>query len=129
MSVLTLYFGWPSGAVYSNLLASLICAVVVFVRLKARLIEQHAEVLAQNARHHEQHLAQAETHHKAIMVQAGKHQDELLAKANSLHEGMRSHVSAVGSHVVTAAVQVPQKLLDDIKAAPKAKAKPDGGQM
>ena len=52
MSVFLLYFGWPAGAVYSNLLASLICAVAVWWRLRARMIAHHLEVLAQNERHH-----------------------------------------------------------------------------
>ena len=106
MSVLAFYFGWPDGAVWSNLLASLICAVLVWWRLRARMIAQHAEHLAQAARHHREHLEQSETHHAAIMRQA-----------DSLHEGLKSHVSAVGSHMASA-VAVPQQLLDDIKKAP-----------
>ena len=63
MSVLRLYFGWPAGAVYSNLLASAICAALVWWRLRARMILHHAEHLAETERRHLEHLAQAEQHH------------------------------------------------------------------
>jgi hypothetical protein len=52
MSVFLYYFGWPDGAVWSNLLASVICAGVVWWRLRARMIAQHVEQLAQAERHH-----------------------------------------------------------------------------
>jgi hypothetical protein len=52
VSVLNLYFGWPAGAVYSNLLASAICAGLVWWRLRARMVAHHLELLAQNERHH-----------------------------------------------------------------------------
>lgn len=55
MSVFLLYFGWPAGAVYSNLLASAICVAVAWWRLRARMIAHHLE-----------HLAQAEAHHLAL---------------------------------------------------------------
>jgi hypothetical protein len=54
VSVFLLYFGWPAGAVYSNLLASLICALLVWWRLRARMITHHLEQLAQRERHHEE---------------------------------------------------------------------------
>lgn len=52
MSVLAFYFGWPLGAVYSNLLASVICAALVWWRVRARMIAHHLEQLAQRERHH-----------------------------------------------------------------------------
>ena len=52
MTVLAFYFGWPEGAVYSNLLASAICAGAVWWRLRARMIAHHVEVLVQAERHH-----------------------------------------------------------------------------
>jgi uncharacterized protein HemX len=123
VSVLGYYFGWPDGAVWSNLVASAICVGVVYFRVRARMVAQHAEVLAQAHRHHAEHLAQAEQHHAAMMNQAERQQDELLAKADGLHADMRAHVTSIGSHVLTAAVDVPQKLLDDIAKSPKAGAK------
>lgn len=50
--ILTFYFGWPTGAVWSNLLASLICSIIVWWRLRARMIIHHNETLAQQERHH-----------------------------------------------------------------------------
>ena len=61
MSVVLFYFGWPDGAVWSNLLASVICAGVVWWRLRARMIAHHAEQLAQSARHHKEHMAAIRT--------------------------------------------------------------------
>lgn len=52
MGVLAFYFGWPLGAVWSNLLASAICAALVWWRVRARMILHHAEQMAQRERHH-----------------------------------------------------------------------------
>ena len=57
MSVLHFYFGWPDGAVWSNLLASAICAAFVWWRLRARIIAHHAAMLIQADRHHAEHMA------------------------------------------------------------------------
>jgi hypothetical protein len=54
VSILHFYFGWPEGAVWSNLLASAICAGLVWWRLRARMIAHHVEQLAQRERHHEE---------------------------------------------------------------------------
>ena len=98
MSILSFYFGWPDGAVWSNLLASAICAVLVWWRLHKQSAAQHAEALAQSARHHVEALAQAEAHHAAL----------------------KKHIAAgVASAAGAAAVAVPQQLLDDIRNAPK----------
>jgi primosomal protein N'' len=53
VSILHFYFGWPEGAVWSNLLASAICSVLIWWRLRARMIAHHVEQLAQRDRHHE----------------------------------------------------------------------------
>ena len=66
VSVLNLYFGWPAGAVYSNLIASLICVGVAWWRLRARMIAHHAELVAQAAIHHAERLAAAERHHEEL---------------------------------------------------------------
>lgn len=52
MSVLAFYFGWPLGAIYSNLLASVICGAFVWWRIRARMITHHLEQMAQRERHH-----------------------------------------------------------------------------
>ena len=59
MSWLADYFGLPAGAVWSNLIASLICVGVAWWRLRARLVRHHVQAL-----HHKQQLAQAEKHHQ-----------------------------------------------------------------
>ena len=69
MSVFLFYFGLPDGAVWSNLLASVICAVVVWWRLRARMIAHHAELLAQAARHHKEHMAATRTSQVAVPQQ------------------------------------------------------------
>jgi len=66
VSVLNLYFGWPAGAVYSNLIASLICVGVAWWRLRARIIAHHIEQIAQKERHHAEQLAQAAIHHAEL---------------------------------------------------------------
>ena len=43
MSVLWFYFGWPDGAVYSNLLASLIWAAPALWHLHRKLDRHHRE--------------------------------------------------------------------------------------
>jgi hypothetical protein len=61
MSVFLFYFGWPDGAVWSNLLASVICAGVVWWRLRARMIAHHVEQLAQAERQHKEHMSAIRT--------------------------------------------------------------------
>jgi len=56
MSVLAYYFGWYTGAVWSNLIASVICVGVAWWRLRARMIAHHLEQLAQKDRHHAEHM-------------------------------------------------------------------------
>lgn len=100
MGTFLYYFAWPHGQIWPNLIASAICALLVWWRLHRQSALQHAEALAQAARHQVEKLAQAEAHHVAL----------------------RKHVaSAVASAASTAAVAVPQQLLDDIRNAPKAK--------
>jgi len=49
-----LYFGWPAGAVWSNLVASVICVAFVWWRVRLRMIRQHLEQLAQRELHHQE---------------------------------------------------------------------------
>jgi hypothetical protein len=100
-AILASYFGYPYGAVWSNLIASAICALTVWWRVRARMAVHHAEGLARAAQQHAERLAQADRHHEAMM----------------------SHVSAVGSRVATASAAVPQKLLEDIA---KTRRRPPG---
>jgi hypothetical protein len=66
VTVLAFYFGWYAGAVWSNLLASVICVGVAWWRLRARMITHHAEQLAQAARHHAERLKLAGEQHEAL---------------------------------------------------------------
>lgn len=71
MSVIGYYFGWPHGAVWSNLVASAVCVGGAWWRIRARQIAHHAAVLAQAERHHQalrQHLATELTAHHARMT-------------------------------------------------------------
>jgi membrane protein implicated in regulation of membrane protease activity len=52
IAVFLFYFGWPTGAVWSNLLASVICSAIVWWRLRARMILHHREDMAQQRKHH-----------------------------------------------------------------------------
>jgi len=52
VSILHFYFGWPDGAVWSNLLASAICAGIVWWRLRARMVAHQVELLVQQERQH-----------------------------------------------------------------------------
>ena len=66
MTVLAFYFGWYAGAVWSNLLASVICVGVAWWRIHRQAARHHVEALAQAARHHIERLAQAQDHHEAM---------------------------------------------------------------
>lgn len=109
------YFGWPQGQVYSNLIASAICAGLLWWRLHRQGALQHVEALAQAARHHRERLEQHEDLRRHVSAQLSAHCADL-----------KSHVSAVGSHTAMSAV-VPQKLPGDIANAPKRQ--PGGERM
>ena len=79
MSWLADYFGLPAGAVWSNLVASLICVGVAWWRIRAKLIAHHAQALAQAVRHHQESMAQSAAQHQQLMVQARAHHDKLMA--------------------------------------------------
>ena len=66
MSILRFYFGWFTGAVWSNLIASLICVGVAWWRIHAQAAKHHAVTIAQAARHHHERLKQADEHHEAL---------------------------------------------------------------
>jgi hypothetical protein len=46
MTVLTYYLGWPHGAIWSNLLASVIWATPALIHLHRKLNRHHREQLA-----------------------------------------------------------------------------------
>jgi hypothetical protein len=89
--------------------------VGALVQLARRLIRHHAEVLAQAAQHHRERLDLQAAHHEDL-------RQHMSAQLNAHCADLKSHVSSVGSHVITSAVPVPQQLLDDIRKAPRAPA-------
>lgn len=100
MSVLTFYFGWPDGAVWSNLLASAICAGLVYWRLNRQAARHHVQQMALAARHHFERLTQAEDHHlaqlklaEAQVELAEKHQQELLDRQDAHALSLQAHVT------------------------------------
>jgi hypothetical protein len=66
VGVLNLFFGWPAGGVWSNLIASVICVGFAWWRIRLRMIAHHAEALAQAARHHAERLKLAADHHEDL---------------------------------------------------------------
>jgi hypothetical protein len=77
--VATAYFGIPYGAVWSNLVASVLCVGFVFFRLRARMIAQHAAHLAQERCHHVEKMALAEDHHQEALALAADQHEKVLA--------------------------------------------------
>ena len=112
------YFGWPHGQVWPNLLASVLCAGLVWWRLHRRSVVSHAEQAAVALRLHFERLDQAD-----------RHADELKRQLTAHCGDLKAHVTATGSHVITSAVPVPQRLLDDLKKAPKRTPKAGGEGM
>jgi hypothetical protein len=109
------YFGWPGGQIWPNLLASALCTGLVWWRLHRRSAVHHAEQVALIVRLHFERLEDAD-----------RHADEIKRQLTAHCADLKSHITATGSHVITSAVPVPQKLLDELRKTAK---KPPGGQM
>jgi hypothetical protein len=62
-----LFFGWPAGAVWSNLLASAVCSAGALLVALVKLNRQHRERVAQAERHHQALLA-----HVTATAKAGR---------------------------------------------------------
>lgn len=65
-ATLAYYLGWPHGQIWPNLIASAVCAAVVWWRLHRRSVVHHAEQLALTAKLHLERRDQAEQHHEAV---------------------------------------------------------------
>jgi hypothetical protein len=63
-----LYFDWPAGAIWANLIASVLCVGFALWKLRVQAIAHHAEALALAARHHREHMALVRTQHVAAMT-------------------------------------------------------------
>lgn len=85
MSPFGVFFGWPAGGVWSNLLASAILAIPGGFALARKLRNQHRQRMAQAERHHTEQLAQATAHHNAMRQLAETH-----------HQALKDHITAQG---------------------------------
>jgi len=65
------YFGWYQGAVYSNLLASALCAGLVWWRARVHLRRQGQRHTAELAEHRADVAKQLADHHAEVMKAIG----------------------------------------------------------
>lgn len=68
-TVYTSFFGWPSGGIWSNLLASLILFTGGFVAGKRYTLRLHNTRMALQQAHHEQLLALQHEHYHALITE------------------------------------------------------------
>lgn len=71
------FIGWWHGQLWPNLMASALCAGVVWWRLHRRAVVHHAEQLALAATLHLERLDQADRHHEAVKRQLAAHCSDL----------------------------------------------------
>lgn len=87
MSMWGLYFGWPSGQLWPNLLASAVASAaavgVAWWRLHRQSARQHVEHLAVVARNHFDLMQQGQAQHR-----------QRLELARRQHQEMKDHVIA-----------------------------------
>jgi hypothetical protein len=62
------YFGWYQGAVYSNLLASGICSLLVLWRAKVHIRRGHEETRRANAENKAEIAQMLADHHAAVVA-------------------------------------------------------------
>jgi hypothetical protein len=98
------YFGYPDGAVWSNLVASLICAVLIWWRVRARLVAHHVQALAESAQHHREAQELAQDQHRQLMAQASKHHGQIMAQADANHQVLVANHQALAAKVADAQV-------------------------
>ena len=119
MHILGLYFGWPTGAVWSNLLASGICSLLVYLRMHAKLKASHQALADQAQQQHTERMAQAVAHHGALLLQANRHHEQALDR-------MDAHAMAAKSQARGGSTPFDsrERLDGPPAAAPKHKATP-----
>jgi hypothetical protein len=88
------FFGWPAGGVWSNLVASLIWATPAGIALARKLRRQHAERMSQAERHHVEQMAQATAHHNELKLQVARHAENLANRADAHHEALKAYIAA-----------------------------------
>jgi hypothetical protein len=66
------FFGWPGGGVWSNLVASVLTGVGIWLRAKAKLAQARAEDRAATnsalAEHRQAIAGQLAAHHQAVLA-------------------------------------------------------------
>lgn len=77
MHAFLLYFGLPAGAVWSNLIASVVCVGIAWWRIRARMIAHHLRQIAQAERFHRELKA----HVTATVAAAARQQKTLASQA------------------------------------------------
>jgi hypothetical protein len=82
VSILAFYFGWPDGAVWGNLIASVVCVGLAWWRLRVQAIAHHVERMAQAERHHRELKA-----HVTATVAAAARQQKTLASQVVMRPG------------------------------------------
>jgi hypothetical protein len=71
------YFAFPDGQIWPNLLASALCAAIVWWRLHRQAVIHHARQAAQAAKHHIARLEQANRHHAEVKRLLAAHCSDL----------------------------------------------------
>lgn len=94
------------GAVWSNLVASIICVLVAWWRIRARMIAHHATAVALAKRHHQDRMDQADEHHQAAMAQAQDHHAALVRQQANHHAALVTHVTETAKRPVRRAGKV-----------------------
>jgi hypothetical protein len=84
VSVFLFYFGWPDGAVWSNLLASLVCVGMAWWRLRVQAVRHHREQLAQAGRHHREQLEQSAAQHEELKRHVAAHCRDVKEHVNAV---------------------------------------------
>lgn len=87
---LSAFFSFPSGSIWSNLLASaMVAAVVVW-----RMAKNHAAHLALARKQHAEKLAADDSRHREALAQAQHHHEEQLARQADQHRKVLDHITA-----------------------------------
>jgi hypothetical protein len=100
------------GAVWSNLVASVVCVLVAWWRIRTRMIKHHIAALAQAARHHKDAMAHAQACHDVLAVNV---RDALAGHSEAVAQALSDHHEAVKA---TLAAVPPANVTNHFHAAP-----------
>jgi len=118
VSVLAYYFGWPAGAVWSNLLASAICGILIWWRLRVRMITHHLEQMAQRDQHHAEHMNALSLDTPGGLAAVMDEVRRAVTAAESAHEDIK----ALG--VIGAKAQTPRRGATELRKTASGKTEP-----